>query len=122
MKLNSVRWGDHTTGTDYVYGYFTMLHQLVMRYSIIYTVTVLVIIDGVWIDEHLQLVTTSKEYALTVPNSSQITVGHTGSSQSVRVFARRCLVAASKGGLSPSSVSRIVPGLNYRLFTTTHKS
>jgi hypothetical protein len=41
-------------------------------------------IDGVWIGnqfiELLQLVTTTKDYALTVLHTSQITVGHTRSS------------------------------------------
>jgi hypothetical protein len=50
--------------------------------------------------ELLQLVTTSKDYALTVLHTSQITIGHTRSSQSVRVFTIRCLLAASKGGRS----------------------
>jgi hypothetical protein len=51
----------------------------------------------------LQLITTSKSYALTVLHTSQITVGHTRSSQSIRVFTSHCLVAASNSGRSPSS-------------------
>jgi hypothetical protein len=74
-----------------------------MKYSIINIVTILVAIDGVWIDEHLQHVTTSKEYALTILHTSQITVGHIRSSQSVTDFARRCLVAVYNGGLSSSA-------------------
>jgi hypothetical protein len=42
--------------------------------------------------ESLQLVTASKDYALTVLHSSQITIGLTRSSQSVTVFTSRCLV------------------------------
>jgi hypothetical protein len=53
--------------------------------------------------EHLQLVTTSKYYALTVLHTSQISIGHTRSSQSVTVFTSRCLAAAFDGGRSPSS-------------------
>jgi hypothetical protein len=60
--------------------------------------------------ELLQLVTTSKDYALTVRHASQITTGHAVSSQSVTLFTRRCLVAASSDGhfllvpeLSPAS-------------------
>jgi hypothetical protein len=70
-------------------------------------VTILVIIDGVWLVlgfiELLQLVTTSKGYALTVLHTSQITIGHIRSSQSVTDFYCRCLVAASNGGRSLSS-------------------
>jgi type IV secretory pathway TraG/TraD family ATPase VirD4 len=47
VELNLVSWGDHATGTDYVHRYFTMLYQLVMRYSRINIVTILVTIDGV---------------------------------------------------------------------------
>jgi hypothetical protein len=50
----------------------------------------------------LQLVTASKDYALIVIHTSQITTGHTTSSQSVIVFTSRCLVAACSGGYSPS--------------------
>jgi hypothetical protein len=53
--------------------------------------------------ELLQLAATSMDYALTVLHTSQITIGHTRSSQSVTVFTSRCLVAASIGGGSPSS-------------------
>jgi hypothetical protein len=53
--------------------------------------------------EPLQLVTTSKDYALTVLHISQIPIGHTRSSQSVTVFTSRCLVETSKGGRSPYS-------------------
>jgi hypothetical protein len=52
--------------------------------------------------EFWQLVTTSKDYVLTVIHTSQITKGHTRSSQSVAVFTSRCLVGVSKGGSSPS--------------------
>jgi hypothetical protein len=45
--------------------------------------------------ELLQLKTTSKDYALTVLHTSQITTGCTRSSQSVTVFSSCCLVAAS---------------------------
>jgi hypothetical protein len=63
-----------------------------------------VTIDGAWIGiEVLQLIITSKDYALTVLRTSQVTVGHTKSSQSVTVFTSRCLVVASNVGLSPSS-------------------
>jgi hypothetical protein len=45
--------------------------------------------------ELLQLVTTSKDYALAVLHASQITIGHTMSSQPVIVITIRCSVAAS---------------------------
>lgn len=51
----------------------------------------------------LQLITASKDYALTVLHTSQITIGHIRSSQSVTVFTSCCLVVASNGGHSPSS-------------------
>jgi hypothetical protein len=67
-----------------------------------------VIIEGVWIGNRiygtLQLVSTSKDYALTVLYTSQIHMGHTRSSQSVTVFTRRCLVVAFNGRIPPSSV------------------
>jgi hypothetical protein len=50
----------------------------------------------------LQLASTSKDYALTVLHTSQITIGHTRSSQFVTVFINRRLVAASNGVRSPS--------------------
>jgi hypothetical protein len=53
--------------------------------------------------ELLQLVTTSKAYAVTVLQTSQITVGHTRSSQSVTIFTSRCVVGTFIGGHSPSS-------------------
>jgi hypothetical protein len=53
--------------------------------------------------EFLQLVTTSKDYDVTVLHISQITMGKTMSSKSVTVFNIRCLVAASNGGRSPFS-------------------
>jgi hypothetical protein len=53
--------------------------------------------------ELLQLVTTSKDYALTILHTSQITIGHTRSSQSVTVFTSHCLVIASNSGCFPSS-------------------
>jgi hypothetical protein len=53
--------------------------------------------------ELLQLVITSKHYALIFLHTSQITIGHTMSSQSLKTFTSRFLVAASNGGRSPSS-------------------
>jgi hypothetical protein len=53
--------------------------------------------------EHLQLVTTSKVYALTVLHMSQITLGHTRSSHYIVFFTSRCLLTAFNGGLSASS-------------------
>jgi hypothetical protein len=58
--------------------------------------------------ELLQLVTASKDYALTVLHTSQTTIGHTWSSHSVTVFISRCLIAASNDG-------RTVHGLRYQL-------
>jgi hypothetical protein len=52
--------------------------------------------------ELLQLITTSKEHAVTCLHTSQITIGHTRSSQSVTVFTSRGLVAASSDRYSPS--------------------
>jgi hypothetical protein len=43
------------------------------------------------------------DYVLTVLRTSEITIGHTRSSQSVTVFTSRYLVAISNGGRSPSS-------------------
>jgi hypothetical protein len=54
--------------------------------------------------EHLQIVTRSKDYVVTVLHTSQITIGHIRSSQSVTVFTSRCLVQASNGESSPSSL------------------
>jgi hypothetical protein len=66
-----------------------------------------VTIDGVWIIivfvKHLQLVTTSKYYAVTVLHTSEITIGQTRSSESVTISTSRRLVAASNGGRSTSS-------------------
>jgi hypothetical protein len=45
----------------------------------------------------LQLVTTNKDYALSVLHTSRITTGHAKSSQSATVFNSRCLVPASNG-------------------------
>jgi hypothetical protein len=59
--------------------------------------------------EHLQLITTSEGYALTVLLTSQITTGHTRFSQPVTVFTSRCLVVASNGGRSPSTGFPKVP-------------
>jgi hypothetical protein len=56
----------------------------------------------------LQLETTSKDYAVTVIHTSQITIGHTRPSQSITVFINSCLVAAANGGHSPSSGFRNV--------------
>jgi hypothetical protein len=53
--------------------------------------------------ELLQLLTASKDYAVTVLHTSQITIGHFRSSQSVAVFTSRWLVSASKSGHSPDS-------------------
>jgi hypothetical protein len=52
--------------------------------------------------EVLQLIATSKDYALTVLYTSHITIGHTRSSQSVTVFTS-LLVMASNGRHSFSS-------------------
>jgi nitrate/nitrite transporter NarK len=51
----------------------------------------------------LQLVTTSKDYLLTLVQALRISIGHNKSSLSVTVFIIRCLVAASNGGSSLSS-------------------
>jgi hypothetical protein len=53
--------------------------------------------------EILQLVTTSKDYALTVLHTSQITIIHTRFSQSVTVLTSRCLVATPNNERFPSS-------------------
>jgi hypothetical protein len=53
--------------------------------------------------ELLIFVTTSEDYDLTVLHISQITIGHTRSSQLVTVFTIHCLVAASNSVCSPSS-------------------
>jgi hypothetical protein len=53
--------------------------------------------------EPLQLVTTNKDYIVTVLHTSQITIGHVRSSQSVTVFTSHCLVAASNSRCSSSS-------------------
>jgi hypothetical protein len=58
--------------------------------------------------EFLQIVT-SKDYALIVLHTSQITTEHNRSSQSVTIFIRSCLVAAFNSGRSPNSGSRTVP-------------
>jgi hypothetical protein len=52
---------------------------------------------------HLHVVTTSKDNALTVLHTSQITIGQTRSHQHVKIFTSRCLVTASNGRRSPSS-------------------
>jgi hypothetical protein len=52
--------------------------------------------------ELLQVVTISKDYALAVLHTSQITIGHITSSHSVIVFTSRCLVAACNGERSSS--------------------
>jgi hypothetical protein len=68
---------------------------------------ILVTIDWIWIDNCIywmsHLVITSKDYALTVLHTSQITIGHTRSSDSVTVFNSHCLVVASNSEHSPSS-------------------
>jgi hypothetical protein len=80
-----------------------------------------VVRDGVWIGnriiEHLQLVSTSEDYALTGLHTSQITIGHTRSSQSVTFFTSRCLVVTSNGGRSLPLGSRTVRSLSYHLLT-----
>jgi hypothetical protein len=53
--------------------------------------------------ELVQLVTTSNDCALTVLHTSQITIEHTRSSQSVTFLTSRCLVVDFKGGRSPPS-------------------
>jgi hypothetical protein len=64
--------------------------------------------DGVWIGNQSELldsyrsVTTSKNYTPTDLQTSQITIGHTRSSQCVTVFTSHCLATASKGGRSSS--------------------
>jgi hypothetical protein len=65
--------------------------------------------------EHLQNVTTSNDYALTVLHTSQSL-----SPQSVTLFTNCCLVAASNGGRSPFLwVPELSPDLSYQLLTTT---
>jgi hypothetical protein len=59
--------------------------------------------------ELLQLVTTSKDYAITVLHTSQITIGHTRSSQSVTVCSSCSLVATFNGAPTPSSEFRNCP-------------
>jgi hypothetical protein len=54
--------------------------------------------------QFLQLINTSNDYAVTVPHTSQITIGHTRPSQPVTVFTSRCLVVAFDGELYPFSV------------------
>jgi hypothetical protein len=51
--------------------------------------------------ELLQLANSSKDYALTVLHTSQITLDH----PSLLVFTSRCLVVASNGACFPSSGS-----------------
>jgi hypothetical protein len=73
--------------------------------------------------ELLQLVITSKDYALTVLHTSQITMGLTRSSQSVTVFTGRCLVVASMVDVPHPLGSQTVPGLSYQLLTAIdHKN
>jgi hypothetical protein len=65
-----------------------------------------VIIDTVWIGNWIYWTLTTcnyKDYALTVLHTSQITIGHTKSSQPVTVFTSHCLVATSNSGHSSSS-------------------
>jgi hypothetical protein len=69
--------------------------------------------------ELLQFITTSKDYVLTVLHASQITIGHTRSSQFVTIFTIRCLVAASTADVPLPLVSRTVTGLNLQLLTAT---
>jgi hypothetical protein len=67
----------------------------------------------------LQLLTTNKGYAVSVPHTSQITIGHSTFSQSVTFFISRYLVEAPTGGHSLALSSRTVPGLSYQLLTAT---
>jgi hypothetical protein len=106
-----------------------------MRYKLIDIVTISVIVYGGWIvigfTEFSQLVTTSKNYALTVLHDSQTTIGHTRCSQSVTIFNSDCSVTASDGGRSsfsgfpshprpplPASHSIISKQLNPQLLST----
>jgi hypothetical protein len=50
--------------------------------------------------ENLKIVTGYKYYTLAVLNTSKITIGHTRSSQSIRVFTSCYLLAAFSGGHS----------------------
>jgi hypothetical protein len=52
--------------------------------------------------ELTQLKITSKDYVLTVLHTSQITIGHNRSSQSITLCTSRCLIASSNSGRSPS--------------------
>jgi hypothetical protein len=70
--------------------------------------------------EILQLVTTSKDYALTVLHQTQITIRHTRSSRSVTVFTNRCLVTAFNGGRSPSSGFPNCPRASATSFSQQH--
>jgi hypothetical protein len=68
--------------------------------------------DGVWIGNRIYYTIPNLNYtdcALTVLHISQITIEHTRSSQSVKVFTSRCLVTAPNGGRSPSSGFRSCP-------------
>jgi hypothetical protein len=69
--------------------------------------------------EPLQLITTSKDFAFTVLHTTQITVGHTRSSQSVTLFTSCSFVAASMADPPLPLGSRIVSGLSYQLLTAT---
>jgi hypothetical protein len=55
------------------------------------------------ITELLQLVITSKDYALTVLHTSQVSIKHIRSSPPVTLFISRCFVTAFNGGPSLSS-------------------
>jgi hypothetical protein len=65
-----------------------------------------VTIDVIWIGK---IVSTSKDYAVTVLHTSQITIGHSRPSQSVRVITNHCLVAASNSRCYTSSGFPIWP-------------
>jgi hypothetical protein len=69
--------------------------------------------------ETLRLLTTSKDFALTVLHSSQITIGHTRSSQSVTIVSSRCLVSASTADVPLPLGSGTVTGLSHQLLTAT---
>jgi hypothetical protein len=58
------------------------------------------VLDFGFLAEFIELITASKDYALTVLHTSQIAIGHTMSSQSVTLLIKICVVAVSNGGHS----------------------